>query len=104
MAIVNKINIASSQISNCDDFAKCFTDIIANETDNCDEFWVGFDRYDPQSLKNNTRSNRTKRLSAVHCKVFDTTRISHLSTKQFLSSIITKMKYQNTQARNLHNL
>ena len=60
MAIVNKINIANSQISNYDDFAKCFTDMITNETEDCGEFHVIYDRYDPQSLKNNTRYDRKK--------------------------------------------
>ena len=78
MAIVNKINIANSQIINYDDFAKCFTDIITIETEDCGEFRVVYDRYDPPSLKNNTRSNRKKKLSAVHYKVSDTTRISYL--------------------------
>ena len=73
MAMVNKMNIANSQISNYDDFAKCFTDMITNETED-----VVYDRYDPQSLKNNTRYNRKKELSAVHYKVSDTTRISYL--------------------------
>ena len=75
MAIVNKSNIANSQIGNYDDFAKCFTDMITNETEDCDKFHVVYDRYDPQSLKNNTRYNRKKELSAVHYKVSDTTRI-----------------------------
>ena len=60
MAIVNKINIANSQISNYDDFAKCFTDMITSETEDCGEIRLVYDRYDPQSLKNNTRSNRKK--------------------------------------------
>ena len=60
MAIVNKINIANSQISNYDDFATCFTDMITIETEDCGEFRVVYDRYDQQSLKNNTRSNRKK--------------------------------------------
>ena len=60
MAMVNKINIANSQISNYDDFAKCFIDMITIETEDCGEFRVVYDRYDPQSLKNNTRSNRKK--------------------------------------------
>ena len=64
--------------------------MITNETEDCDELWVGFDRYDPHSLKNNTTSYTTKRLSAVHYKVSDTIRSSNLSPKQFLSSIITK--------------
>ena len=60
MAVVNKINIAKSQISTYDDFAKCFTDMITIETEDCGEFRVVYDRYDPQSLKNNRRSNRKK--------------------------------------------
>ena len=51
MALVNKINIANSQISNCDDFAKCFTDTLTNEIEDCSECRVVFDRYDPQSRK-----------------------------------------------------
>ena len=85
MTIVNNINTANSQISNRDDLAKCFTDMITNGIEDCDQFWIGFHRYDPHSLKNNTRSNRTKELSAVQ-KVSYTTRTSH----QFLSSIIEK--------------
>ena len=66
--------------------------MIANETEDCDKFPSEFDRYDPQSLKNNLRSNRTKVFSAVHYKVSDNTRIMHLLTKQFLSSIVTYNK------------
>lgn len=46
MAIANKINIANSQISNCDGFTKPFTDMITNEAEDCDEFSVACDRYD----------------------------------------------------------
>ena len=49
-----------------------------NETENCDKFLVVFDRYDPQSLKNSTRSNKTKGLPAVHYKVSDTSRLLQL--------------------------
>ena len=49
MTIVNKINIANSQVSNYDDFAKCFSDMITYETEDCGEFHVVYDRYDPQS-------------------------------------------------------
>ena len=73
MAIVNKINIANCQISNCDEFV-----MITNETEDCSEFRVVFYRYDPHSLKNNARSNRTKGFSAVHYKVSDATKISYL--------------------------
>lgn len=66
MAIVNKINVANRQISNCDDFAKCFTDMTTNETEDCHESRVVINRYDQQSLENNARSNRTKGHSAVH--------------------------------------
>ena len=85
-----KDKVANSQITNCDDSAKCFTDMITNEIEDCDELWVGFDRYDSHSLKNNTRSNRAKGISGVHYNVSYTTRRSQLSLKQFLSSIITK--------------
>ena len=60
MAIVNNINITNGQISNCDDLAKCFTDRTTNKTEDCGELSVGFDKHNPHSLKNNTRSNRTK--------------------------------------------
>ena len=39
------------------------------ETEGCDELGVVFDRSDRQPLKNNTRPNRTKGLSAVHDEV-----------------------------------
>ena len=53
--------------------------MITSETEDCDDFRVWFGRYDPQLLKNNTRSKRAKGLSAVYYNVSDTTRISHLS-------------------------
>ena len=37
MAIVNKINIANSQISNYDDFPKWFTDTLIDEIE---DWWV----------------------------------------------------------------
>ena len=92
MAIVSKINIANSQLNNCDDISKCFTDMITNKTEDCHKFRVEFDRYDPKSLKKKFRSNETEGLSAVHYKVSDTARIIHLSTKQSLSSILTYNK------------
>ena len=92
MAKVSKINIANSQLNNCDDIAKCFTDMITNKTEDCDKFRVEFDRYDPKSLKKKFRSNETEGLSAVHYKMSDTARIIHLSTKQSLSSILTYNK------------
>ena len=92
MAKVSKINIANSQLNNCDDIAKCFTDMITNKTEDCDKFRVEFDRYDPKSLKHKLRSNETEGLSAVHCEVSDTARITHLLTKQSLSSMLTYSK------------
>ena len=92
MAIVSKINIANSQLNNCDDISKCFTDMITNKTEDCDKFRVEFDRYDPKSLKKKFRSNETEGLSAVHYKVSDTARIIHCLTKQSLSSILTYNK------------
>ena len=92
MAIVSKINIANSQLNNCDDIAKCFTDMITNKTEDCDKFRVEFDRYDPKSLKNKLRSNETEEPSAVHYKGSDTARITHLLTKQSLSSVLTYNK------------
>ena len=43
MAIVNKLWITNSQISNCDHFAKCFADMTTNETGDCGEFRVVFE-------------------------------------------------------------
>ena len=63
-----------------------------NKTEDCDKFWVEFGRYEPKSLKNKLRSNETERFSAVHYKVSDTARITHLLTKQSLSSSLTYNK------------
>ena len=70
-------------------FAKCFIGIIENETSDFDEARVVFDRYEKNSLKSNTRITCTKEYSSVHYKVSDATRIEHLETKNFLSSIDT---------------
>jgi len=92
MAFVNSVDIKKSQIKNCRDFANCFLNIINAEIKECNEVQIIFDRYDPKSLKSNTRANRTKGLMSVHYKVSDSTKIGHLATKEFLSSIKTKME------------
>ena len=85
MAFVNAVDIVKSQIKNCKDFVRTFLNIIQSEINI-------FDCYDPQSLKSNTRANRTKGLSAIRYKIADSTKIGHLKTKEFLSSIETKME------------
>ena len=62
-----------------------------------DEVRVIFDRYETRSLRSITRTYRTKGLSAVHYKVSDATKIDHLETKQFLSSINIKNEYLSKQ-------
>ena len=49
-----------------------------------------FHRYDAESFKSNTRGSDTLGLSAVRYKIADNTKISHLETKRFISSIETK--------------
>ena len=51
-----------------------------------------FDHYKHDSLKKKTRSGRTKGCSSVQYKVLDSTKIEHLETKDFLSSIETKQE------------
>ena len=51
---------------------------------------IVFDHYQEKSLKGGTRATRTKGYSAVHYKVSDATKIDHLKTKDFLSSIEAK--------------
>ena len=60
MAKVSKINIANSQLNNCDDIAKRFADMITNKTEEWDKFRVEFGRYDLKPLKNKLRSNETE--------------------------------------------
>ena len=55
MAFVNKVNIKNFQLGTCLDFAECFISMIKNETRGNKEV-----RYDPKSLKSNTRAARTK--------------------------------------------
>ena len=61
MAIVSKINIANSQLNNCDDIAKCFTDMITNKTEDCDKFRVEFDRYDLKFIEKQIKIQRNRR-------------------------------------------
>ena len=49
-----------------------------------------FHRYDAESFKSNTRGSDTLGLSAVRYKIADNTKIGHLETKRFISSIETK--------------
>ena len=94
MAFVNKVNIKKNHIRNCEEFATCFIDIIDKETAEYYEVCIVFDRYQKDSLKGNTRAARTaartKGYSAVHYKASNATKIDHLETKDFLSSIETK--------------
>ena len=90
MAFVNKVNIKTFQLSTCLDFAECFISMITNETIGYNEVRIIFDRYDPKSLKSNTRATRTKGLSSARYKICDTTKIGHLETNNFISSINTK--------------
>ena len=90
MAIVNKIDIKKSNIDNCLTFAINFVNIIQRLSSEFQEARVIFDRYDANSLKNLTRKSRTKNLNIIDYKVMDSTRISHLQTKDFLASLKTK--------------
>ncbi|XP_066919527.1 uncharacterized protein [Clytia hemisphaerica] len=92
MAVVNRVDIKKRNIRSCADFASSFIEIIDNDTADFDEVRIIFDEYRSKSLKNSTRANRTKGCSSVHYKVTDSTRIEHLSTKEFLSSIETKQE------------
>ena len=90
MAVVNRVNIKKSNIKSCADFSKCFLYIIDKEVADFDEVRVIFDHYKHDSLKNKTRSGRTKGRSSVQYKVLDSTKIEHPERKEFLSSIETK--------------
>ena len=89
MALVNKIDIKKSKIKTCLEFSDHFIKIVKRESTGFNEVRVVFDRYDETSLKNYTRSKRHKG-EAVHYKVYDSTQIGHLTSKQFLSSVKTK--------------
>ena len=73
-------------------FAECFPNIVNAETRGCNEARIIFDRNDPKSLKTNIRANPTAGLSFARYKVFDSTKIWHLQTKEFLSAIETKIE------------
>ena len=90
MAFVNKVSIKKNRIRNCEKFASCFIDIIDKENAEYHEVHIAFDHYQKNSLKGNTRATHAKRYSAVHYKVSDATKIDHLETKYFLSSIETR--------------
>ena len=90
IAFANKVNVKKNHIRNCEEFASCFIAIIDKETAEYQEVRIVFDRYQKNSLKGNTSAARTKGYSAVHYKVSDATKIDHLETKDFLSSIETK--------------
>ena len=90
MAFVNKVDIKASQVHTCLDFAVCLINIINNETKEYNEVQIIFDRYNPESLKSNTRSSRILGLSAVRYKIANNTKIGYLETKEFISSIKAK--------------
>ena len=89
VAVVNRINIRKSKIKMFGEFDEKFVNMIWREDIGYDDIRVVFNRYIERSLKANTRSKCTHGMS-VHYKVSHQTRIGHLTTKQFLSSIETK--------------
>ena len=91
MTFINKININTLELDTCFDFADCIISMITNETTGNNEFRIILDRYDPKSLKLNTRATCTKRLSSMQYKICDTTKIEHLEIKELTSSIKTQI-------------
>ena len=90
MVFVNKVDIKFCQVHTYLDFAECFISIINNEAkSNMMRCKLSLnDRYDPESLKSNTRASRTLGLSAVRYKIADDAK--ELEAKEFISSIKTK--------------
>ena len=91
MAFVKKVAIKTSQVRT----AECFISIISSEIKEYDEVRIIFDRYDPESLKSNTRASCTLGLSAVRYKITDNTKIGHLETNKRIYLI-----YQNKKRLN----
>ena len=85
--------LTSRGIKNCLEFASNFMDVIDKQASGFQEVRVIFHRYDTDSLKNVTREDRIKQFIAVHYKVDDSTKIAHLDTKEFLTSIQTKSEF-----------
>ena len=90
MTFINKVSIKTLEIDTCLEFAECIIGMITNETIGNNEVRIIVDRYNPKSLKLNTRATRTKRLSSVRYKIFDTTKIEHLEIKELTSSVKTQ--------------
>ena len=88
MALVNTIQKTES-LKTCKDFAQGFIRKLAFITASYEEIWLIFDRYIEQSLKQRMRNKHTGG-DEIHYHVEDTTNLSNIPLKQFLSHIKTK--------------
>lgn len=87
MAFINKVNIKTFQLRTSLDFTECSISVITNESRRYNEVRIVFDRYNPKSLKSNTRAAHAKEISSLRYKICHTTKIEHMETKDFTSPI-----------------
>ena len=80
-------SIKTFQLRTSLDFTECSISVITNESRRYNEVRIVFDRYDPKSLKSNTRAAHTKEISSLRYKICHITKIEHLETKDFISPI-----------------
>lgn len=89
-------------ITNCSLLADSFTDILLSKFRNYDELHVIFDRYDVDgSLKSSTRERRLGKQPAIAYHITDTTDITNLTMKRFLSHVKTKKELTNYLANRI---
>ena len=88
MAVVNQIK-KTSQTKTCKDLAGAFIRKVLHESRGHGEVRMVFDRYQENSIKDQTRYKITQRVT-IRYKISDDTNIEGVTMKKLLSHIITK--------------
>ena len=90
MAVVNRIK-KTQDIETCKDLAASFTQIVLYEAKDYEEIRMIFDRYQENSIKDQTRNKRTQG-THIRYKIADDTKIQGVSMKKLLSHVATKQE------------
>ena len=90
MAVVNRIK-KTQDIETCKDLAASFTKIVLYEAKDYEEIRMIFDRYQENSIKDQTRNKRTQG-TYIRYKIADDTKIQGVSMKKLLSHVATKQE------------
>ena len=90
MAVVNRIK-KTQDIETCKGLASSLTKIVLYEAKDYEEIRMIFDRYQENSIKDQTRNKQTQGIH-IRYRIADDTKIQSISMKKLLSHVATKQE------------